>query len=286
MRLICPNCDAQYEVPDEVIPAEGRDVQCSNCGQTWFQHHPDHPQEVEEVDTTPAGYADVPAPGEERAPSPPTTPEPDEADTQDTIFDEVSAPQRRSVSPDVADILREEAEQEARARAQERESLESQPDLGLMQSDEDDSVRNARQARERMAKIRGEDIEDGVADDAATAAAVATAAGSRRDLLPDIDEINSTLRNDGDRQARKQETGGADKPAKRRGGGFRLGFLVMVLLAAVAFYVYVNPDQVKAQVPQAGPYVDQFISQANVLRAQLDVQVTRALVWLNSLTSG
>ncbi|MDG1102854.1 MAG: zinc-ribbon domain-containing protein, partial [Ascidiaceihabitans sp.] len=40
MRLICPNCDAQYEVPTEVVPTEGRDVQCSNCGQTWFQHHP------------------------------------------------------------------------------------------------------------------------------------------------------------------------------------------------------------------------------------------------------
>ncbi|MGJ5621471.1 zinc-ribbon domain-containing protein, partial [Sulfitobacter sp. MF3-043] len=37
MRLICPNCDAQYEV----MPTDGRDVQCSNCGQTWFQHHPD-----------------------------------------------------------------------------------------------------------------------------------------------------------------------------------------------------------------------------------------------------
>ncbi|MEL6701097.1 MAG: zinc-ribbon domain-containing protein, partial [Pseudomonadota bacterium] len=36
VRLICPNCDAEYEVPDSVIPAEGRDVQCSNCGTTWF----------------------------------------------------------------------------------------------------------------------------------------------------------------------------------------------------------------------------------------------------------
>ncbi len=37
MRLTCPNCRAQYEVPDEVIPEEGRDVQCSNCEKTWFQ---------------------------------------------------------------------------------------------------------------------------------------------------------------------------------------------------------------------------------------------------------
>ena len=40
MRLTCPNCGAQYEVPDDVIPLAGRDVQCSNCGDTWFQPHP------------------------------------------------------------------------------------------------------------------------------------------------------------------------------------------------------------------------------------------------------
>ena len=40
MRLMCPNCEAQYEVSDSVIPLHGRDVQCSNCGQTWFQTHP------------------------------------------------------------------------------------------------------------------------------------------------------------------------------------------------------------------------------------------------------
>ncbi|OCX61033.1 hypothetical protein BFP70_16390 [Thioclava sp. SK-1] len=37
MRLICPNCSAQYEVGDSVIPDAGRDVQCSSCGKTWFQ---------------------------------------------------------------------------------------------------------------------------------------------------------------------------------------------------------------------------------------------------------
>ena len=36
MRLLCPKCDAEYEIPDYVIPAEGRDVQCSGCQETWF----------------------------------------------------------------------------------------------------------------------------------------------------------------------------------------------------------------------------------------------------------
>ena len=37
MRLTCPNCDAQYEIEASLIPPTGRDVQCSNCGKTWFQ---------------------------------------------------------------------------------------------------------------------------------------------------------------------------------------------------------------------------------------------------------
>jgi len=37
MRLVCPNCEAKYEVPDDAIPDTGRDVQCTNCGHSWFQ---------------------------------------------------------------------------------------------------------------------------------------------------------------------------------------------------------------------------------------------------------
>ena len=37
MRLVCPNCSAQYEIDPSMIPDEGRDVQCSNCGHTWFE---------------------------------------------------------------------------------------------------------------------------------------------------------------------------------------------------------------------------------------------------------
>lgn len=37
MRLVCPNCDAKYEVPEDAIPETGRDVQCANCGHAWYQ---------------------------------------------------------------------------------------------------------------------------------------------------------------------------------------------------------------------------------------------------------
>ncbi len=105
MRLTCPKCNARYEVAQAAIPASGRDVQCSGCGHTWFQTHPDHPD------------ASGPAPEPAAAPG--------GAD---------AAPEHvhRELDPAVADILRQEAERETRLRARERETgLESQPELGL-----------------------------------------------------------------------------------------------------------------------------------------------------------
>ncbi len=36
MRLLCPKCDAEYELADGIIPSSGRDVQCSSCETIWF----------------------------------------------------------------------------------------------------------------------------------------------------------------------------------------------------------------------------------------------------------
>ena len=46
MRLTCPNCGAEYEVPDGMVPAAGRHVQCTACHTRWFvrgvpRHRPD-----------------------------------------------------------------------------------------------------------------------------------------------------------------------------------------------------------------------------------------------------
>jgi predicted Zn finger-like uncharacterized protein len=36
MRLICPNCGAEYEPPRNMMPSGGRHVQCSACHTRWF----------------------------------------------------------------------------------------------------------------------------------------------------------------------------------------------------------------------------------------------------------
>ena len=246
MRLICPNCDAQYEVPTEVVPTEGRDVQCSNCGQTWFQHHPDHMPPTEEE----AAAVAIPE-NEERV----------EISTQ---------PQRKEIDPAVADILRQEAEHEAEIREQENTGLESQPDLGLNDDVEDEAARRAREARERMARMRGEEIE------ATTSAA---ALGSRRDLLPDIEKIHSTLRSTNDRQFATDETGVAPSRKKR---GFKRGFMAVVIIAIILAAVYIFAPDIAKAVPQVDPYLSNFVALVDQARAWLDGQLQGLAKWLDA----
>lgn len=40
MRLTCPNCGAEYETPEGLIPAGGKHVQCTACHTRWFARGP------------------------------------------------------------------------------------------------------------------------------------------------------------------------------------------------------------------------------------------------------
>ncbi|MEP5728451.1 MAG: zinc-ribbon domain-containing protein [Sulfitobacter sp.] len=274
MRLNCPNCDAQYEVPDEVVPTSGRDVQCSNCGQTWFQNHPDHMPVEDETEIV----VDGPAPDEEVSPPPPPPPPNKE-------------PERKQLDPAVADILRQEAEAEFEAR-QKRQSgtLESQPDLGLAEtterapalSVEDEADRRAQDAKNRMARLRGEP------EHATEAAAAAAAISSRRELLPDIEEINSTLRNDAAANgvdAETREEIGAGGQRKRR-SGFKTGFYGVVILAIVLALVYLFAPQIAEAVPAVDPVLNAYVAWVDQMRLIFDGQIRDMLSWLDKQAAG
>ena len=123
------------------------------------------------------------------------------------------------------------------------------------------------------------------ADDAPEPAQQTEIRDSRRDLLPDIEETNSTLRHTGD-TARQ---GDADTPQTSdasRGRGFRLGFVLVILAAAAAVYVSSSHDQLAASYPQYAPQIEGFVDGANNARVWLDTKVTSLFIWLNELAGG
>ncbi len=285
MRLICPNCSAQYEVPADVIPAEGRDVQCSNCQETWFQTNPDTEPQTDVAQTLKEHFAQTEP---EAAPVPPQTDavsEPDPIDDEferalnqelDTIAedDPESSPapaitherSKREIDPSVADILREEAQREREQRA--AETFEHQDEFAL---DTDEPTSDPQPKKSGYIDPKFDDLDEMYKDTASDAPA------SRRDLLPDIEEINSTLRRDKKSAGKEVPETQAQKNASGR-SGFRAA--IILLLLAVAVYAYA--DLITSNVPQLAPYLDAYVAQIDQWRAALSDQTSGFLTWLQA----
>ncbi|WP_198406667.1 zinc-ribbon domain-containing protein [Paracoccus yeei] len=98
MRLTCPRCRAEYEIPDTAIPAAGREVECSSCAHVWLQ--------------MPAA-APVAVPKTRGNPPPAVQPAPA---GQGAAYPSEPAPLSRPLDDSILSILREEAARELSAR--------------------------------------------------------------------------------------------------------------------------------------------------------------------------
>lgn len=270
MRLTCPNCEAQYEVPDEVIPVSGRDVQCSNCGDTWFQHHPDHTPEPEEIEE--AEVWDAPEP---ESPAPTSEPEPaedaPEDDAEPPSPEPSEEPTRRELDPAVTDVLREEADRERAARQKDAGGLETQTEMGL-DARPDEAERRSREAQSRMARLRGESEED---DSEEADETPDLSPGTRRNLLPDIDEINSSLNSAEADRAAPTDTTDVDAIVTEKSGGFRRGFLMMILLAVLLLLLYIYAPKLAAMVPALEGVLAAYVGLVNEARGALNAMLGR-----------
>lgn len=276
MRLICPNCGAQYEVADDVIPTAGRDVQCSNCGHTWFEQpgaseaaeagEPLPPPPATEIEQEAAAEPEpappVPPAAEPTAVAmaddlPPADPPASDPQRSDPLPDETvlaSGMARRGLSAGLAEMLREEAEREAAARAAEapaRPPLIS-PLPTNTQRDEDVSLRTAR--------LRGQEP---------VAPARPASPAARRELLPDIEMINSSLRPTSEQDAAAM----AEPATQSRKRGARFGFSTVMLIVAILVGLYIGAPRLSTLVPAAAPVLSRYVAVVNDVRLWIDLKM-------------
>ena len=96
MRLVCPNCKANYEIPRHVVPISGREVKCDSCGHSWFQTRTKKNNSEKLI-------------------------EPESKSTEEDIVEvESAASNQKKIDPSVIKILKEEAKREIEARDRER----------------------------------------------------------------------------------------------------------------------------------------------------------------------
>lgn len=321
MRLTCPNCDAQYEIDASLIPDAGRDVQCSNCGKTWFEPPvgglAETPvvEEASEPIAESQGQADTsedratdpasddvdlsgltdeaaaffgaspvaepvphedfrpsvqepfeedfePEPEPEPEPALEETPEPEpEIDGPDP--DEAPVPvddlPRRELDPEVRTILREEAEREMAARRADRgEVIETQAEMGLVQTDAP--------AAAATSQLRGDPVPADENDDNTL----------RKAMLPDVEEINSTLIATADRPDGVTTAQDIEDTVKRR-SGFRIGFAAMLGLAMLLIVLYLSAPALGRMIPALEPMLAGYVDWANSMRVGIDSLLERVL---------
>lgn len=255
MRLICPNCGAQYEVPPEAIPPAGRDVQCSACGRTWFEKPPEGPAGPEPWDLVPRVIDDEEEADDlvetQVAPPPTPTPSASASSSSAPLSSVPPAAPRSTVTPEVAGILRAEAEREAQTRAQEAAARFVPP---------------AEPAATAPEPLRSEPSSPAPVPEPPRAA---TRPSRSPDQGIDLDRINSSLRTANNRIAGKPPQVG--RP--RRRGGFAGGFWGAILVLAVLAGLYVAGPAIVAAAPQTGVVLNPYIATVNSGRAWLDRQV-------------
>lgn len=258
MRLVCPNCDAEYEVDDTLVPAEGRDVQCSNCTTTWFQAGADSLSADPDVS--------------------PTTEEDTDPETEIEAAPAGLTPRRPAVDPAAMDVIHEEVARETAARKAEAGGLETQADLGL---DNTDTEARATAARDRVARQRGiepqpDAIED--TDDALTSAPKRD--HTKSELFPDIEEINSSLSPEAaeaEAEAARLAHEEGSPEVKIQRSNFRLGFGLMLLVAVGLLLLYIYEPQISERVPAMSGLLESYVTKIDAFRVWLDLS-TQGLV--------
>ncbi|MCU0903230.1 MAG: zinc-ribbon domain-containing protein, partial [Tabrizicola sp.] len=174
-----------------------------------------------------------------------------------------AAPAAYAVDDSVLAILREEAEREALARrAEAAKPLEVQADLGI------DAAVPARKAVEGLAqddRAAGEDGDDKL--------------GVRRARLPDVEEINSTLRPT-EQPVDEGEAGPMPVPAEGR-SSFRSGFLLVMTIAILGLALYGSADALADAVPALAGVLEAYVGFVDSLRLQLDGLMQSATVAIN-----
>lgn len=312
MELICPSCEARYQLPEGSITAKGRQVSCMNCGHGWHALPP-----MALGDPAAGGHGRQPSePGGIRYEPPAGAPRPGERRVQETPYSEMgggtgpiptppnpgagpveaagnigSAGATEARSDQMAEIRQMLAEVQSEERARDalrpeadRTIVSAAPAAAAATSGLRTAQDEAEMARARLQQERDE------AERAAQRARVVEeeARSNERDFRRRSDDnkkeprgVKKTdvkkLRRKHDRKVNRQKR--ADKAGS---GAFLTGFLLIAIIAATMVALYVLSPQIVARVPAAEEPMREYVATMDRLRAGASETISNIQTWFEA----
>lgn len=287
MELICPACEARYQLPPGAVPEEGRQVSCQNCGHSWLAM----PEiALGEASVAPAA-APTAAPAAAPAAPPAHTPSPPTGITwggpggMPASVAAAMAPAPEPVpehllnEPDEAAGEIDETPKSSEPRAQQLAEIRQM--LEEMQSDDRGSAPSSHAAQaqfegamdltEEPEPRRLGEIDE---DELGFTTRLTRLAGATEPAKPvDVKRI----RKKHDRRISKK------KHAEKAGSGFFLtGLLLIVIMAAVFASLYVLHPQIIAQVPESEAAMLEYVAAVDEMRRGFDQTFSGTIEWVNT----
>jgi len=269
IEIVCPSCQARYQLPDDSIGTEGRKVSCSSCSHKWRAHAegaaPAQASPVAEVvpeavpesgpESEPeagpesgpvaeaASMAAVAAPGDET--TEPNQPPP--AATGDREDQMAAIRQMLSDLKDSADAA-PESEPEARPAP-----VAAIPTMRKRDEDEEvDPLKSRIDGVDKLGRaIKGEAAKSGY--DAAK------------------------LRRLHEKRAKKLQR---SRERRRKSGGFLTGFTLVAMVTATMVGLYVMQPQIIAASPRMKPALTEYVVTVDRYRVELNEKTAEWKAWL------
>ncbi len=244
VEIECPNCGARYQVPEEALGPNGRDVTCSSCGNVW------HAVPI------PEGPIDVASIGVQ------TQPPRRGAQMAEIrqMLDQVQKSDARRAAPPPNSPYEEEGDAHATSRWSERTRRVEPP-------------RPRTDVREAVFGHAQEDEDDEAADRTESFLRERTGLGGqsgrikttgRRGNATDGQAQRSRMMQKHARRHRKFEE------RKRRGTGAGLtGFTFIAIFGGLIVGLYALKDPISARVPAAAPPLENYVTALDGVREGL-----------------
>ncbi|MHA1528855.1 MAG: zinc-ribbon domain-containing protein [Alphaproteobacteria bacterium] len=259
IEIVCPSCQARYQLPDGSIGAEGRKVSCSSCSHKWranaegaapapAQYSPEPVAEPESVAkpesvAESASMAAIAAPGNDTA-APSGTPPAATGDRDDQM---AAIRQMLSDLKENADAA-PELEQEARP-----EPVAATPTMRRRDEDEDiDPLKSRIDGVDKLGRtIKGEAAKTGY--DAAK------------------------LRRLHEKRAKKLQRA---RERRKKSGAFLTGFTLVAMVTGTMVGLYVLHPQIITASPRMEPALTEYVVTIDRYRVELNETTAEWKAWL------